>query len=364
MSEIVLEILSQVPGHHMPWTPLEDKIVLQCYKDNSDNSIEDFLKDVKAKTGGLRETSAYYVRLCKLVKGKRAVKNGLYLLLCEHNRLNKGKKRGAAARATVAEQTPVSTPTPVSAPAVLPTTQAAHAPLVIPPKKVGGFGPFTPSARKGQLWNVQDAAYTFHATYPEMWDAINSGRLPTVRGITKSSDEAKDPNFGINIPIISEDVILRVYSQEAKGASSFQEALTKAQPELAAIKVKHPPVRPTVNAASAPVPAKVPPAAPVPVTTFEGGVVFPDAVTTVVPPAPAPEPVQTTPSVPVRIAGKYNPDFLRETLAAIARREVSLVEGLVYLKPTRMQEIALRTLASGGMTTDEAYEIFSVTPPT
>jgi hypothetical protein len=355
MSEIEHERLPQVPGHHIPWCPLEDKIVIQCYKDNSDNSIEDFLKDVLAKTGGLRETSAYYVRICKLVKKGMAKKNGLYILLCNHNTANKGKKGRAAAAAAVQA---LSVP-------------AAHEvqpdiPLAIPTKKAGGFNTFSSSAREGNLWNVQDAAYMFHATYPEMWDAINSGLLPTVRVVRRSEEEAKDPNFGKKWLILSDDVLLCIYSQESKGATSFQEALMMAQPEIAVIATKRKLVRATVKAtpapvASAPVPVKAQAVRPVPVATFDGAV-FSDAVDEV-PPVPAPGPVQVTPAVPQRVAAKYGVEFLRETLADIEARALTLEEGVAYLKPTRMEERALRVLASGGMSTDAALEIFTVTPP-
>lgn len=74
------------------------------------------------------------------------------------------------------------------------------------------------------------------------------------------------------------------------------------------------------------------------------------------------ERTQVNPAVPKRVAGKYDPEFLRETLADIEARALTLEEGVAFLKPTRMQERALRALARGGMSTDEALEIFTVTP--
>ncbi len=74
-------------------------------------------------------------------------------------------------------------------------------------------------------------------------------------------------------------------------------------------------------------------------------------------------PAKATPAAPVRIMAAYDPDFLRETLAAIASREVSIDESLAFLKPTRMQEIALRSLARGGMSLDEAIEAYAASRP-
>ncbi len=74
------------------------------------------------------------------------------------------------------------------------------------------------------------------------------------------------------------------------------------------------------------------------------------------------ESTQVNPAKPQRIASEYDVDLLREVLEGIASKEVSVEEAVAFLKPTPMQEIALRSFAREGSTLAKALDAFTYTP--